>query len=130
MIEINNLTNKKINKARINKIVKYFLKHFKVSQDNPISLAIIGDLKMKQINNVYRGQNKTTDVLSFCDLNEIIININQIVRQAKENKKKISDEFDFIFVHGLLHLAGYDDNSEKKRLEMIDLGENFLLKIR
>ena len=85
---------------------------------------------MKQLNNVYRGQNKTTDVLSFADLNEIIININKIIRQAKESKRRISDEFDFIFVHGLLHLANYDDNTENKRLEMIELGESFLLNLK
>lgn len=130
MIEINNLTKQSINKARINKIVKVFFKKYKIKEDTVISLAIIGDTKMKQINSVYRGQNKPTDVLSFPDLMEIIINIHQIKRQAKEFRKKISDEFDFILVHGLLHLIGFNDNTEKKRLEMVELGENFLLNLK
>jgi probable rRNA maturation factor len=130
MIEINNLTKQYINKARINKIAKAFFKKYKIKEDLIVSLAIIGDAKMRQINSVYRGKNKPTDVLSFPDLMEIIINIHQIKRQAKEFNKKISDELDFILVHGLLHLVGFDDNTEKKRLEMIEIGENFLLNLK
>jgi rRNA maturation RNase YbeY len=85
---------------------------------------------MKQINLAYRKQNKTTDVLTFNDLNEIIININQITRQAKELKRKVSAEFDFILVHALLHLAGFNDKIEKDRLKMIKLGEDFLLNLK
>lgn len=130
MIEINNLTVKKINKARVEKIAKAFFKKYKISEEVVVSLAIIGDNKMKQINFVYRQQNKPTDVLSFSDLKEIIININQIIRQAKEFKKKVNDEFDFILVHGLLHLIGYNDDTEEKRLKMIELGEDFLLNLK
>jgi len=130
MVEINNLSSKKINKVRIEKIVKSFLKKYKIKENTPISLAIIGDAKMKQINSVYRKQNKTTDVLSFSDLNEIIINMSQIIRQAKESRRKVLDEFDFILVHGLLHLAGFNDDTEKKRVKMIELGEDFLLNLK
>ena len=130
MIEINNLTVKKINKVRIEKIAKAFFKKYKMKESVVVSLAIIGDAKMKQINSVYRQQNKTTDVLSFSDLNEIIINMNQIIRQAKGSGKKPADEFDFILVHGLLHLVGFDDDTEKKRLKMIELGEDFLLGLK
>ncbi len=130
MIEINNLTTKKINKVRIEKIVKAFFKKYKINEKNVISLAIIGDSKMKQINSVYRQQNKTTDVLSFSDLQEIIININQIIRQAKEFKKKVNDEFEFILVHGLLHLIGYNDETETDRLKMIEMAEDFLINLK
>jgi probable rRNA maturation factor len=130
MIEINNLTTKKINKVRVEKITKAFFKKYKISEETVISLAIIGDNKMKQINSVYRQQDKPTDVLSFSDLKEIIININQIIRQAKEFKKKVNDEFEFILVHGLLHLIGYNDDTETERLKMIELGEDFLLNLK
>lgn len=130
MIEINNLTKRKVNNTRINKIVKSFFKKYKLKDDVVISLAIIGDSKMKEINSIYRGKNETTDILTFVDLSEIIININQIIRQAKEFNKKFSDEFDFILVHGLLHLIGYKDDSEKGRKNMIKIGEDFLLNLK
>ncbi len=124
LIEINNSTKEKINLNRTKLITEFFVKKYKIKKD--ISIAVIGDQKMKEINNIYRGFNKTTDVLSFEELNEVIINIKQIKRQAKEFKRTIRDEFEFILVHGLLHLVGFDDYQEKDRLKMISLGEKFL----
>lgn len=124
LIEINNSTKEKINLNRTKLITEFFVKKYKIKKD--ISIAVIGDQKMKEINNIYRGFNKTTDVLSFEELNEVIINIKQIKRQAKEFKRTIRDEFEFILVHGLLHLVGFDDYQERGRLKMISLGEKFL----
>jgi len=124
LIEINNSTKEKINLNRTKLITEFFVKKYKIKKD--ISIAVIGDQKMKEINNIYRGFNKTTDVLSFEELNEVIINIKQIKRQAKEFKRMIRDEFEFILVHGLLHLVGFDDYQEKDRLKMVSLGEKFL----
>mgnify|MGYP003408856219 CR=1 FL=1 len=78
MIAINNLTKKKINKAKINKIAEAFFKKYKFPADREVSLAIISDKKMKQINLSYRGQDKTTDVLTFVDLNEILTKLHSL----------------------------------------------------
>lgn len=125
MIEINNLTKNKINEKEVKNLIRFFLKKYKIKDD--LSIAIIGDTRMRKINYQYRGFDKTTDVLSFCDLNEILINFNQIKRQAKKYNKKVEEEFCFILVHGLLHLAGFWDEKESDRLEMIRLGDELLL---
>ncbi len=130
MLEINNLSSKRINKTKLKKIANTFFKKYRFPSDAVVSLAIISDSKMRQINSVYRGINKTTDVLAFTDLNEVLVNINQIMRQAKKSGRKINDEFNFIFVHGLLHLIGMTDDTEKGRLEMIKAGEDFLKNLR
>lgn len=142
MIEIANTTNFKINKSEIALIFEAFFKFFKLKKGD-VSLAIVGDGRMKTLNNIYRGYNKTTDVLSFTDTQEIIINHQEIKRLSKykeilefiginyppKNLKKTQQYlFYFIFVHGLLHLIGYNDESEKDRLEMLTLGLNFLTK--
>lgn len=129
MLEINNLTKRRINKKRLNKIAFNFLKKYKFPPDKKVSLAIIGDKKMKAINFAYRGQNKTTDVLTFVDLNEILLSFDQIKCQAKDSGRSVRGELEFIFVHGLLHLAGFDDKNEKDRLKMISEGEDFLQSI-
>lgn len=126
MLEINNLTKNRINKSRLQKIALAFFKKYNFSSDRSISLAIISDRKMRAINLAYRGQDKITDVLSFPDLDEILISYDQISRQAKSSGRRIKDEFDFIFVHGLLHLAGFCDDTERGRLDMISKGEAFL----
>lgn len=123
-IDINNLSKDRLNLSRIKLITEFFSKKYKLKGE--ISIAFIGDKRMKEINKIYRGFDKTTDVLSFEDLNEVIINIKQIKRQAKEFKKTFQSELDFILVHGLLHLVGFKDDLESDRLKMISLGEKFL----
>lgn len=130
MIELRNLTKKKLSKKRIDNIARAFFKKYKIDPETEISLAVVSDNKMKEINSTYRGKDKTTDVLSFPELNEIIISLSQIERQAKESGRRLWQEFDFILVHGLLHLVGYADDLEKDRLKMIKLGEEFLQELK
>ncbi len=125
MIEINNTTKTKIPALKLKRIIERFSLVYKL-KDFSVSVAIIGDSKMTELNYIYRGYNRPTDVLSFTELNEIIIDLQAIKRQARELKKSWESELIFILVHGLLHLIGYDDNTEPKRLKMIALGEDFL----
>lgn len=134
MLEINNLTKHKINiKIYINKF-ELVLKTLNLS-DKYISIAFVGSKEMKRINLNYRGKNKPTDVLSFPnvfidkkwdhkkfkenDLGEIVFCYDIIKKQAKEHKKTITNETIFMFVHGVLHLLGHEDEkTEKEYLEM------------
>jgi probable rRNA maturation factor len=129
MIEINNTTKYKINQKLLKTVAEKFLQSRRLSKKD-VSLAFIGDAKMRELNRRYRKIDKTTDVLSFSGddslLGEIIISPAQIKRQAKENNNAFAAELVFIFVHGLLHLVGYDDSTEKDRLKMIKLGEEFI----
>jgi probable rRNA maturation factor len=132
MIEVNNTTKNKINTKLIKEVAKKFLASRQLSAKD-VSIAFIGDAKMRELNRRYRKLNKTTDVLSFTgdgdSLGEIIISPAQIKRQAKENGNSFQDELIFILVHGLLHLAGYDDRTGKDRLKMIKIGEEFVKKL-
>ena len=92
-----------------------------------VEIIVVGDKKIRQINRDFRKKDKITDVLSFAwqedskvpseTLGQIYICYPQIVRQAKEFKITIKEEFTRMLVHGLLHLVGYDHmriNDEKK----------------
>ncbi len=130
MLEINNTTKQKINLNKTKKIVEdWLIKNKKKNWE--VSLAIVGSARMKSLNNIYRGINKTTDVLSFTDLREIIINIEEVKKASKYlevfgEKKSAEYIFYFLLVHGLLHLIGYEDDKENDRLKMMSLGEKFL----
>jgi len=75
---------------------------------------------MRALNRLYRGMDKTTDVLSFSllegrfphiqpeVLGDIVISIPVAVRQATESGHSLSHELDSLLVHGLLHVLGYD----------------------
>jgi len=133
IVEVNNQTKNKISIKLARQVAENFLVYYKI-ESKEISIAFVGDSAIKKLNREYRHQDKATDVLSFVGegdfLGEIIIDYAQIKRQAKESGKKINEELIFILVHGLLHLIGYDDKTEKGRLKMIKLGEEFLKRIK
>ncbi|MCX6796411.1 MAG: rRNA maturation RNase YbeY [Candidatus Falkowbacteria bacterium] len=132
MVEINNRTKNKIDIALIKSVAEKFLRDYKV-KNKEVSIALVSDQTIKTLNKTYRQQDRATDVLSFAGegnfLGEIVIDYAQIKRQAKEYGKKAEDELIFVLVHGLLHLVGYDDKTEKSRLKMVRLGEKFIAKI-
>ncbi|MDD4332966.1 MAG: rRNA maturation RNase YbeY [Patescibacteria group bacterium] len=129
MVEINNTTKMLIDVKLSKLVAEKFLKYYK-KEKFAVSIAFVGDKKIKKLNKIYRGIDKSTDVLSFEGegdfLGEIIINFVQIKRQARELKHSAREELIFILTHGLLHLLGYDDNTEKERTKMIKIGEKFI----
>jgi probable rRNA maturation factor len=136
MIEINNTTKYKIDEKSIKKVAAEFLRRRRLSRKD-VSIAFIGDKEMRRLNRRYRKKDKTTDVLSFAEegedagfFGEIVISPAQIKKQARENGNTFKQELIFILVHGLLHLAGYDDCIEKDRINMIKLGEKFIKESR
>jgi probable rRNA maturation factor len=96
------------------------------------SVALISDRRMKELNAFFRGKDSTTDVLSFphepdefdkdtSNLGDIVISAEQAARQSKENGLTTENEIEQLILHGLLHLCGYDhetDNGEMNTREL------------
>ncbi len=129
MLQITNLTLEKIDK-------KFLEKAFLATQKTlgekikEISLVLVNDEKIREINKKYRQKNKITDVLSFEELNEIFISLPQAKRQAKRLKHSLNCELTRLFVHGIVHLAGFDhEYSEKEAREMERIENKILEKI-
>ena len=97
--------------------------------------------EIKALNKKFRNKNRATDVLSFpffdrkelkkkienekeIYLGDIIININKI--KFKKNSKKFQLEFNKLWVHGLVHLFGYDHKKNKDFLNMLKIEKRFL----
>ncbi|MFH1255264.1 MAG: rRNA maturation RNase YbeY [bacterium] len=133
-IEINNKAGYDIDLNSVRKIVEAFCRVYKINKNKNISIAFVSGAEMRKLNSVYRGIDKTTDVLSFEGqgdfLGEIVIDCGQIKQQAVDFNNSAEDELIFILAHGLLHLIGYDDKTEKARLEMIRQGEKFIKKLK
>jgi probable rRNA maturation factor len=104
-----------------------------------LSIIFIDDEKMHEMNNSYRGIDRTTDVLSFayednlsveCDereLGDIFVSIPKMKEQAKEYNHSEKRELSFLVVHGLLHLLGYDHTlGEKEEKEQFELQDEIL----
>jgi probable rRNA maturation factor len=92
------------------------------------TIAFVSDKTIRQLNRQFRGVDKATDVLSFpaedeneANLGDIAISVDTAAKQAKENGLKFDEEVAQLILHGLLHLSGYDhetDNGEMNRLEL------------
>jgi probable rRNA maturation factor len=132
-IEINNRTKSKLDLKLISQAINVFGRSRKISHKE-ISVAFVGDAEIKKLNRTYRSLNQATDVLAFAGegdfFGEIIIDYNQIKRQAGRFGNSAKREMVFILVHGLLHLVGHDDETEKAREKMIKLGEEFVKKLK
>ena len=106
-------------------------------QDNQyeISLLLTDDETIRQLNKEYRNKDKSTDVLSFpmeddIMLGDIAISVDTASRQAEEAEINLDRETAFLFIHGLLHLLGYDhETSQEDEAEMFALQEKILKKL-
>lgn len=132
MTDVTNKTRSKIDLNLVIKVSERFLELNNEKRD--VSIVFVGDRRIRNLNKFYRQKDKVTDILSFDGdrdfFGEIIIDYAQIKRQSKIFSKSVKDELVFILIHGLLHLQGYDDKTEKGRLEMEKLGEEFVKKIK
>jgi len=103
-----------------------------------LSIALVDDGEMRQLNRRYRKQNKTTDVLSFASkerlpsgrilLGDVIISIDQARQQAKERKKSLKAEVVTLLIHGILHLLGYDHERSRRAARIMGDLERKLLR--
>lgn len=111
-----------------------------VFEDAEISVLITDDAEIRSLNTAYRQKDYATDVLSFpmaeypLDdggmLGDIVISIDTAKKQAQENEIELAREFAFLYIHGLLHLLGFDhETSEEDEKEMFDMQEEILRKL-
>lgn len=143
MVEIFDLTRKKELEVYFKDIEEYYKKALEVleiSDDFDLSLIIVGKTKIRSINKNYRNIDKVTDVISFaeidsddydylCDevnLGDIFINVDRVNSQAKKYNHSIKREFIFLFVHGLLHLLGYDHMEKEDEKIMFALQDKIV----
>jgi probable rRNA maturation factor len=90
-----------------------------------ITVAVVSDGRIRELNRRYRRKNRPTDVLSFPadepgQLGDVLIALGVATRQAAAAGHSFSTELRVLALHGLLHLLGYDherDNGEMRRLE-------------
>ncbi len=146
LISFNNNYDKKYNKylPTLKRLTNKTFNLLKVKGNYVIELNFVDNKQIKKINKIYRKIDKVTDVISFAFLElkkgevkikstqpqflgEIDISIDKIISQAKEFKHSFEFELIYLYIHGLLHLLGYDHvHNEKKRETMFALEDKIL----
>lgn len=121
MIEIENETDLFVDELQLKKIASSLTKR-------DIELIITTNSEIQEINKAHRGIDKSTDVLSFpyeetymSPLGSIVISCDYVREKALELGHTNEDETALLFIHGLLHLLGYDhevDNGQMRDEEV------------
>jgi probable rRNA maturation factor len=91
-----------------------------------LSLVFIGDKKSLSLNKQFRKKNHIANVLSFpidADLGEIFINYPNAKKEAKKWSRSTESFINFLFIHGLSHLKGYDhmNNQDADKMEKFEI---------
>ncbi len=98
-----------------------------------VSVALVTNEYIKELNAKYRDKDEPTDVLSFpLDeelLGDIIISLERAQKQANEYNHSLNREVGFLTVHGMLHLLGHDHYQEEERKVMKRKEEEVLKKL-
>lgn len=109
--------------------------------ETEVELTLVNDATMRRLNHRMRGIDKPTDVLSFANreiddpairkavqysLGEIIISMPAARRNADEIGQSLQEELRFLFLHGLLHILGYDHQTPEEEVEMMSLAYKIL----
>jgi probable rRNA maturation factor len=120
MIELDNRTSLQINTDTVDAIAEYLTK-------KDIELIVTSNEEIREINKAHRNIDKDTDVLSFpyedmpmSPVGSIVISSSHVQNMAKELNHSENDEFALLFIHGLLHILGFDhevDNGEMRDKE-------------
>ena len=119
-------------------------KHLKLKCDPILSVTFVNNEFIHKLNRDYRQIDRPTDVISFAflddeknrekilkskgpvSLGDIYISVEKAEEQAKEYGHSIKRELSFLFVHGLLHLLGYDHMTEEDEKVMFKLQDEIL----
>ena len=116
--------------------------HLKVKENYLIDVSIVNNEEIHKINREYRNVDRPTDVISFAflddkdeilhlvdaprSLGQIIISYQKAESQALEYGHSLKREMSFLFVHGLLHLLGYDHMTKEDEEKMFKLQNEIL----
>ena len=116
---------------RLVKLAGRFFRALKLTNVE-LSLSLVRDDEMKELNALWRRKNKTTDVLSFPGgempgpgrrvLGDVVISVDTARTAAKDFDSSLEDELDLYLAHGLLHLLGHDHHSkpDARKMEAVE----------
>ncbi|MBC8237674.1 MAG: rRNA maturation RNase YbeY [Helicobacteraceae bacterium] len=121
MIEFDNRTSFEVNISLLEKISDMYTQ-------KDIELILTTDDEIREINKQHRNIDRSTDVLSFpyedmpmSPIGSIVISLNHVHKVAKSLKHSDEDELTLLFIHGLLHLLGFDHEVDKGEMRQEEL---------
>ena len=134
-VEVTGTAVPRFSRREIAQFVRKTLIALRVDDDiQEVSIAIVDDEAMRNLNRKFRKKNKTTDVLTFPaddsdadprahgrPLGDIVISIDQARRQATEQKHSLATEVRYLILHGILHALGYDHETDNGKMNALEV---------
>ena len=132
----------------IKKVANTVARTVKLAKNTEASILIVDNNYIQELNLIYRGQNTPTDVLSFAMnelgedepdidfsgevnvLGDIVISLEKALEQSQEYGHSLERELGYLVVHGMLHLLGYDHETEAERKLMRALEEKIMSAVK
>jgi probable rRNA maturation factor len=125
---VKRVAGRKVSAAKIKRTAQKIL--VLLGQKNAeLSLALVGNEEIRELNRRYRNKPTPTDVLSFpADeltgprarlLGDVIISVEQAEAQAKRAQRTLEAEVEWLLIHGILHLLGYDHERSAKEAKIM-----------
>jgi probable rRNA maturation factor len=110
----------KINRKRIKQTVEKVVAKNDMTGPVEVSIAVVGDRKMRELSKKYKGEDKTRNILSFSQtegiafetpkdvlrLGDIVLSFPQVINDAVRDEMLVDDKVDELVEHGLMHLLG------------------------
>lgn len=135
MVEIINQQRKiKIETADFQSFAQKATNLIKEAEGKDLSIAFVSDRRINELNKIFRDKNQPTDVLSFPYepdqydyletenfLGDIVISLETAQRQASENSLPFETEVKQLILHGVLHLCGYDHETDAGEMNELEL---------
>lgn len=150
-LEIFDHTSEKVSTAHIElikKLLDFAGNKLKLADDTEISVTLVNNPEIRELNSQYRYVDRATDVLSFAaeesgdetpiilepelaaelpvNLGDLFISIDKVAEQAKFLGHSFDRELGFLVVHGFLHLNGYDHEQPEDEKKMFTLQREIL----
>jgi probable rRNA maturation factor len=103
------------------------------TSDAGVTIAFVSDRSIQELNRRFREKNRPTDVLSFPseqapfeinqgrNLGDIVISVERAAAQAAEHGMEFEDEISQLILHGLIHLHGYDHETDDGEMNSLEL---------
>ncbi len=122
-IEIINQTADRIPRKFISEWMSSVYKNLKkqkiLKKEKDLIIVFVTEKKMRELNFQFRNKNTPTDILSFDPiedsvLGELVLCLPVLKKQAKAHDLKLSHEIGYMLIHGVLHLLGYDHETNVK----------------
>jgi len=129
-------------------VINAVAKLVRLPKNTEVSVMVVDNSYIQELNLIYRQQNRPTDVLSFAMnelgeeepdydfggevniLGDIVVSLEQAQVQAEEYGHSLNRELGYLIAHGMLHLLGYDHENEDEKKLMRNLEEKVMRSVK